>query len=190
MLKDGVSGPEIAKKYGVSRQAVQQMRKKLEKRLAAVPDVTRSELSRNNIDTVYQLKNMNEHILEELKRCQRLIERQDVREQAMEKIQDDAETSKKEKTPAFLKKLQLMASASVNDILKIQSNIIAISGEVRRQVELQVKIYETIYNVTMVAEFQEEILNLLKEVDPALRDEAIKKLKQRRSMRGLVRMNP
>jgi hypothetical protein len=39
----------------------------------------------------------------------------------------------------------------------------------------------------MMAEFQEEILGVLKEVDAGIREEVIRKLKERREIRGLLR---
>jgi hypothetical protein len=74
-------------------------------------------------------------------------------------------------------------------ILAIQTNLIGISGEVRRQVELQLKIAETLYNVQMMQEFQNEIIGILKDTDPISAQRLITKLKERRAIRGLVRMN-
>ena len=188
MYKDGVSTAQIAKHFNCTWAAVDTMRKRVEKRLSMVPDVSRSELSRHNIDTVHQLKTMNDRIIHEMKRCNRLIEREDELPLKREKLEKRLE--KNPDDPVLLEKIKKLAGDNVAGILKIQSNIIAISAEVRKQIELQVKIYETIYNVTMVAEFQEEIINVLREVDPIIKDEVIKRLKARRSLRGLVRVNP
>jgi transposase len=189
MVREGKNAKDIASHFGCSRQAVEAMNKRWERRIEAVPDVTRSDLSRHNINTVQQLREMNKRILEELDRCQRLITRQDKREIEIEKLEDEAknEGGLGEASPEFLKKLKELSGATVQDILRIQSNIISISAEVRKQIELQVKIYETIYNVQMVAEFQEEVMQVLGEADKDIRDAVIGKLKQRRSMRGLLR---
>ena len=39
----------------------------------------------------------------------------------------------------------------------------------------------------MVAEFQEEVLNVLNEADPKLRAGVIRKLKERRAIKGLIK---
>ena len=178
---------EIAKHFHVTYNAVQKMKTRCEKRLAAVPDLSRSEVSRNNIDTVFQLRLMNDHILHELKRCQRLVTREDSAVLEREKLEDLVK--KNPQDLALVKKLKEMGPVNINDILKIQSNIISISSEVRKQIELQVKIYETIFNVQMVAEFQEEIIEILRTVDPELKEKVLRKLKERRSLRGLVRLD-
>jgi hypothetical protein len=79
-------------------------------------------------------------------------------------------------------------NANTKTLLAIQTNIINVSGEVRKQIELQLKIAETVYNIQMMQEFQGEIISLLKEVEPILAQKVINKLKERRSIRGLVKM--
>jgi hypothetical protein len=185
-LKDGDSTVQVAKFFGVTPWAVNKRAIAEAEKIERQPDLQRSELSRDNINTVEQLRVMNDHILSELKRSRRLVERADDRVKEYEGVEDELRLDPGNKKLG--EKLKGLGSQNVADILKIQSNIIAISGEVRKQIELQVKIYETIYNVQMVAEFQEEILNILREASPDLRNEAIKRLKARRSIRGLVRL--
>ena len=188
MFRDGKNTSEIAKHFGCTWMAVSNMKKRVEGRLLRVPDVSGSELSRQNINTVAQLKLMNEHVLTELKRSQRLIDREDKFVIEYDKLEKQVkkDPTNTELTKRLIEKWKLI---SVPDILKIQTNIIAISGEVRKQIELQVKIFETIYNVTMVSEFQEEIIELLRQVDPVLKDNIIKKLKERRSIRSITKMD-
>ncbi len=187
MISEGKTIASIARHFGCRWQAIAEMKKRIEKRLALIPDAERSELARDNIDTVHQLRKMNDHILDELKRCRRLIDRQDELAKEREKLEDQVKHNPEDTD--LVKKLNSIGLTNINDILKIQNNIIAISAEVRKQIELQVKIYETVYNIRLVGEFQEEILNILRSVDPALRDATIKRLKERRSMRGLVRLD-
>lgn len=187
MFRDGKTTAEVAKHFGCTWMAVNNMKKRVQGRLLKVPSVSGSPLSRQNIDTVAQLKLMNEHILTELKRSQRLIDREDkfvIEYDNLEK-QIKKDPTNTELTKKLIEKWKLI---SVPDILKIQTNIISISGEVRKQIELQVKIFETIYNVTMVSEFQEEIIDLLRQVDPELKNQIIKKLKERRSIRSITKM--
>jgi transposase len=188
MYRDGKNAADIARHFGCTYMAVVNMKKRVEGRLLRVPDVSGSQLSRQNIDTVAQLKLMNEHVLKELKRSQRLIDRED--KLVIEYDRLEKQVKKDPTNNELIQKLKVAyAGVSVPDILKIQTNIIAISGEVRKQIELQVKIFETIYNVTMVSEFQEEIIELLRQVDPVLKDQIIKKLKERRNIRSITKMD-
>jgi len=187
MVKDGRTDSEIARRFDVTPMAVNYRKRTIIKHLTAIPDVQKSELSRHNIDTVNQLRTMNDHIIAEMKRCQRLITREDDVVLKREKLEDQVKRHPEDTELA--KKLRDMAGGNFNNILKIQDNIIKISGEVRKQIELQVKIYETIFNVQMVSEFQEEIIEILRQVEPELKDMIIKKLRERRSLRGLVQLD-
>lgn len=188
MYRDGKNTQQISKHFGVTWQAVANMRKRAEKRLARVPDVNRSELSQQNINTVSQLKLMNDQILSELRRSKRLIDRED--RTVLEYDRLEKQVKKDPKNTELVKELkEKFDGINIPEILKIQTNIIAISGEVRKQIELQVRIYETIYNVTMANEFQEEIIEILRQVDPALKDTIIRKLKERRSIRTITKMD-
>ena len=187
MYRDGMNTHQISKKLGVTWQSVNDRKKRIEAKLARVPDTIKNEISRENIDTVQQLRKMNDSILTEMDRCRRLIDREDAFIREKETLEKKVKRNPTD--TELVKKLQGMGYTNLNDILNIQKNIIAISGEVRKQIELQVKIYETIYNIQLVAEFQEEILDILKQVDPDIRKDVVRKLKERRSMRGLVRLS-
>lgn len=188
MFNEGRTVSQIARRFKCTPSTVTDMKDRVLHRLANPPVVKENQ---EKIDVVNQLKSMNDHILSELKRCQRLVERADGASREKEKLEDDlqidpdmAEERKKE----IQQRIRDLGATNVQDILKIQSNIISISGEVRRQIELQVKIYETIFNVKMVAEFQEEIIEILRTVSPELKQEILKKLRQRKSVRGLIKM--
>ena len=66
--------------------------------------------------------------------------------------------------------------------------MIDISAEVRKQLELQIKIAETLYSATMVAQFQEEVLNAIASADTNVRTRIIVKLKELRTIRGLIQI--
>ena len=186
MYREGRTKTEIAKHFGVHWVSVHERMKSVERQLAAVPDVTKSELSRYNIDTVQQLRNMNDGIMSELDRCRVLIDKaygNAMERQSLEKRIKQNPTDEK-----LVEKLKNLGLNNITELLKIQTNLVAVSAEGRKQIELQVKIYETVFNTQLVAEFQEEILAVLREVDPDVRNQVIKKLKERRSMRGLMKL--
>lgn len=77
-------------------------------------------------------------------------------------------------------------AAEGRDKLALQEVIIKLSAEVRRQLEAQLKIFEVWTDMKVVAEFQAEVLAVLDEMEPGARDEIIQRLKERRTLRGLV----
>jgi len=73
--------------------------------------------------------------------------------------------------------------------IPFQRVIIELSAEVRRQLDSQVKIFELWHDTKVIHEFHEEILNILEEVKPGLRNEIIGRLKQRRAIRSTVKFS-
>ena len=70
-----------------------------------------------------------------------------------------------------------------------QRIIIGLSAEIRKQLDTQLRIFEGWQDSTLKADFQDEVLRILDGMQPGVRDEAIRRLKQRRALRGLVQFN-
>jgi hypothetical protein len=73
--------------------------------------------------------------------------------------------------------------------IALQEIIIKLSAEIRRQLESQLKIFEVWADMKVVAEFQNEVLAVLDEVEPGVRDEIVRKLKEKHALRGAVSVN-
>jgi O6-methylguanine-DNA--protein-cysteine methyltransferase len=58
--------------------------------------------------------------------------------------------------------------------------------EIRGQLNLQLDIFKTLYDVQAVAEFQKEVLTAIGEVEPGVRDKIIQRLKESRALRQSV----
>ena len=58
--------------------------------------------------------------------------------------------------------------------------------EIRGQLELQLEIFKTLYDVQAVADFQREVLTAIGEVDPDVRNLIINRLKEGRALRQSV----
>ena len=58
--------------------------------------------------------------------------------------------------------------------------------EIRGQLELQLEIFKTIYDLEAVAEFQREVLTAIDEVDRDVRDRIVQRLKENKALRGSV----
>ncbi len=59
-------------------------------------------------------------------------------------------------------------------------------GEIRAQLDLQLKLLQSLYDMKAVAEFQEEVTKIIGEVDPTLRDELVRRLQDRRAIRSTL----
>ena len=84
---------------------------------------------------------------------------------------------------------QTVVGVEGRDQRAIQEIIVKLSAEVRRQLEAQMKIFEVWTDMKVVAEFQAEVLAILDEMEPGTRDDVIRRLKEKRALRGLVSVN-
>jgi hypothetical protein len=58
--------------------------------------------------------------------------------------------------------------------------------EIRGQLELQLEIFKTLYDIQAVADFQREVLTAIGEVDSGVRNRIINRLKEGRALRQSV----
>ncbi len=59
-------------------------------------------------------------------------------------------------------------------------------AEIRGQLNLQLDIFKTMYDLEAVSEFQREVIEIIGEVDRETRDRFVQRLKQRQALRGSV----
>jgi transcriptional regulator with XRE-family HTH domain len=81
---------------------------------------------------------------------------------------------------------EAVVKAEGKDQLALQDIIIRLSSEIRRQLDLQMKIFELWYQGRAVIEFQQVVLTAIDEVSPELKDKIIRKLQERRAVRSSV----
>lgn len=74
-----------------------------------------------------------------------------------------------------------------SDRLAVQQNIVKLASEVRRQQESQVRIFEAGIRVEAQRAFQQELMDLLEEVSPEVRNEFIRRLRERKLLRESCR---
>jgi hypothetical protein len=79
-------------------------------------------------------------------------------------------------------------SAEDKDKRFIQETIVKLSAEIRKQLGLQLEIAQIWHDQKIVAEFQKELLDILNEVEPTLKNEVIRRLKQRNALRRSVQI--
>lgn len=66
---------------------------------------------------------------------------------------------------------------------------VKLMAEIRGQLRLQLEIYQTLYDMKAVAEFQEEVLTAIDEVDSDVRKQIIARLNQKRAVRSAIRFS-
>ena len=64
---------------------------------------------------------------------------------------------------------------------------VKLMAEIRNQLRLMMDVYEMLYSLEGAAQFQQTILEVLEECDPALRKQAIAKLNEKSSLRAALR---
>jgi len=178
---------ECAKHFDVSVASITRHRNRLFKEAHKIQSDGSLEIGHTgSIDSLNQLNSVNSTILNELKRCNRLITTADIKISEQEELQGQLRLDPGNKK--LIKAIQELSTGNTTDVLKIQDNIIKISAEVRKQIELQIKIAETLYNIQFTQEFQSEVLEAIKEASTDVRDAIVKKLRDRRVVRGLIGM--
>jgi hypothetical protein len=187
LLRDNKTRQQCATYFGCTISAIKAAEKRIKHAIEVAHHSNNDEVS-DGIDSVEQLKKINLKIIEQLSRCDRLFEREEARTVALEKVQ-----KKLDENPHDIDAQSIMDKIWTNNlkgVLAIQTNTINVSGEIRKQVELQLKIAETLYNIQMMQEFQAEMIALLKEVDPFVAQKFKTKLQERKMLRGLVKVGP
>jgi len=181
MLKKGRSQSECAAHFNVSQPAISMQAKKLGiavKRHVAKSVVTERSpmVTTQRLDAIEQLQKINTNANELLDLCMgwqrgdkdalRILESQV--KYVMVGSGEDVETVRefKFKDP---RELALKAMA-----------------EIRNQLRLQLEIFKTLYNAEAVKEFQSELIALLGEVDQDVRDEFIRRLREKGALRSIL----
>lgn len=179
MLDKGTKQAEVAQFFGVSPQAVSDRVKKLKGGMVKVAVMEKgAEVLDKNLNAVDQLRHINEvanKILDELTGEEETTKRM---VQAVKAVLD----CEKEPTKDNLKNLK----AIILHINRDKNTAIKACGEIRAQLSLQLEILQGLYNVESVAAFQKEVVAIIGEVEPDVRNRIIQKLKERLALRNTV----
>ena len=62
-------------------------------------------------------------------------------------------------------------------------------AEIRGQLKLQLEIFQALYDMQAVQQFQAEVLEIIGSVDPETRDEIIRRLTERNALRSTLELN-
>lgn len=177
LVDEGVTQAEIARTLGVTRQAVNKRLFELRGKTTRVVAAKKIEqVVDRKLDAMEQLWKINEdanEILDLLMRWQRGDEEalQILESQKKVKVGQDEE----EVVEYKLKDPRELA-------LKAMS-------EIRGQLKLQLEIFQTLYDMKAVEEFQREVLSAIGEASPEVRNAIVDKLNQKRAIRSAIRFS-
>jgi hypothetical protein len=184
LVNEGKTNKEIGEIFTCSVWAVEHAKKRLRAKAKGLPTV-RNSFNDNTIDAMTQLVEINDTIISELRRCNKWVIKEDEKIEAFDRAV--AERDANPGDPILEQRVKDLAYKETS-ILKMQNNIVTISGEVRKQIELQLKIAESLYNIQMMQEFQNEVIETIKSIDKETATKIVSRLKERRALRGLVKM--
>jgi predicted transcriptional regulator len=174
-----MSQSEAAKELGVSRQAVSARLKELRGRKTRVAVVKKVEEAVDyNIDAVKQLSKINEYANELLDLLMRWNRGDDEALQILE-------TQVKTKKVRVGDEIEFIREFKFKDPRQMALQAM---GEIRNQLKLQLEIFQCLYDMQAVQEFQEEVLNAISEVDPSVRARILQNLGKKRALRSAVKL--
>ena len=178
MLRNGKPQNKIAQFFGVTEGAISKAKKELN--VAVVKNVALESAHKvvaENLDSIAQLTKINRYaneLLDSLMKWNRGDkEALQILESQVRKVK--VRGSEQEITEYKFKDPRELALIAMK--------------EIRGQLGLQLDIFKTLYDVQAVAEFQREVLSVIGEVSPDVRDKIIQHLKEKRALRQSVSIN-
>lgn len=177
LLKSGKSQKEVAQVFGVSEGAISKAKKELN--LNVVKNVALENAHRvvdKNLNAVDQLQKINDYANEMLDLLMRWQRGDDEALQVLE-CQGNTKQVRVGNEVEFIKEYKFKDPREL--ALKAM-------GEIRGQLKLQLEIFQCLYDMKAVQEFQEEVLSAIGDAAPDVRDKIIYNLNEKRAVRRLV----
>ena len=178
MLRSGKSVKECAKFFEVTSGAISQHKKNLN--IAVVKNVVLENAHRvvdKNLNAVDQLQKINGYANSLLDLCMKWVDGDD---KALQVLESQVRTVRVGKDEFPVSEYKFKDPREI--ALKAMS-------EIRGQLKLQLEIFQCLYDMKAVQEFQQEVLTAIGEVDTDVRDQIINKLKERRAIRSTLNLN-
>jgi hypothetical protein len=178
MLRAGKTVKEAAKFFSVTPGRISQIKKELN--INVVKSVALENAHRivdKNLNTIDQLQKINHNANELLDLCMRWQRGDD---EALQVLESQMKKVRVGKTDRFVEEFKFKDPREL--ALKAM-------GEIRRQLKLQLEIFQTLYDMKAVQEFQTEVLEAIGEASPDVRSRIISKLNQRRAIRAAIRVD-
>jgi len=178
LIDEGVPQAEIAERLGVSRQAVHKRLRELRGRTTKVVAARKiEEAVDQRIDAIGQLQKINDHanwLLDHVI--------------AWAKGDEDA-IHVLENNNQLKKRSTKKGAGCASEYREKDRHEIALKAmaEIRGQLKLQLEMFQVLYSLQAAEEFQNTVLESIGEVSPDVRNEIIRKLNDKRSVRSAMR---
>ena len=174
----GLTVTTIAEKMGVTKGAVSKQFKKL--KLAVIKNVvleSAHKVVRKNLNAIEQLQKINQDANEIL---DLLMQWNRGDKAALQVLESQVRKVRIGKTDKFVEEFKFKDPREL---------ALRAMQEIRGQLGLQLDIFKTMYDFQATAEFQEEVLGVIGEVDPDVRNLIIERLKEKGALRSAVSVN-
>jgi hypothetical protein len=172
MLRDGKPQSKIAQFFGVMEGAISKAKKELN--VAVVKNVALESAHKvvdKHLDTIGQLANINKNANELLDLLMRW-NRGD--KEALQILESQVRKVKVKGSEEEVKEYRFKDPREL--ALRAMS-------EIRSQLALQLEIFQTLYDLQAIADFQREVLDAIGEVSRDVRDMIVQRLKERKALR-------
>ncbi len=90
---------------------------------------------------------------------------------------------------AQLQKINEDANRLLDDLAATPELRLKTMAEIRNQLRLQLEIFQTLYDMKAVQEFQHEVLSAIGDASPEVRDAIIHRLNQKRAIRTAIKLD-
>lgn len=178
LIDGGMSQAEAAREMRVSRQAVNKRLQELRGKTTRVVAAKKiEEMVDRKIDAMAQLSKINNHATWLLDHVMKWVKGDPEAIQVLEKNARLVNIGTKQE-PEYVTEYRFKDPHEI--ALKVM-------GEIRGQLKLQLEIFQTLFDMQAVQEFQEEVLGAISDVSPEVRDAIITKLNEKRSIRSAIR---
>ncbi len=175
MLQNGKSQKEVAQVFGVSEGAVSKAVKGLH--ISVVRNIAMENaqtIVKKKINTLDQLQKINDQANELLDLLMRWNKGD---AEALQILESQVRKVKIKGTE------EEISSYNFKDPRELALRCMA---EIRGQLNLQLDIFKTLYDVEAIADFQREVLSAIAEVSTDVRNAIVQRLKERKALRGSV----
>jgi hypothetical protein len=178
MLRAGKTVKACSKFFSVTPGRISQIKKELN--INVVKSVALENAHRvvgKNLDAIDQLQKINHNANELLDLCMRWQRGDD---EALQILESQMKKVRVGKTEQFVEEFKFKDPREL--ALKAM-------GEIRRQLKLQLEIFQTLYDMKAVEEFQTEVLEAIGGASPDVRNQIISRLSQKRAIRATIRID-
>ena len=181
LVRQGNGVSEIARKLGVSKGAISKRLKKLN--TAVTQNVAlhhAGEIVERKLDAIEQLQKINAYANELLDLLMRW-NRGD--EEALQILESQVATKK----VRVGDQVEFVREYKFKDPRELALKAMQ---EIRGQMNLQLDIFKTLYDMAAVAECQKEVLEAINDASPELRDQLVQNLQKARVIRSTLEFSP